>query len=200
MISHKNKFIFVHTPKTGGDSINSVLQPYSEEKYEIHSARKCLKISCSDFFEGYEKHTPLSQIYKNWKPEYNNLDEYYKFGVVRNPWDRAISWYFYRSNHSHFDKKTFLNFLPRRSCFNYFQVEGFKIKKMDYIIRFEYLQEDFNFVCGKIGLPRLNLPHRNKRKHKHYSEYYDDEMVRAVQNLYAQDIYHFGYKFNQAKI
>ena len=78
MISHKYKFIFIHIEKTGGTSINDFF----------------------NFDDVYEKHGTINYF----KNEYGKklFDEYFKFTIVRNPWDWLVSRYHWSKYHQKF--------------------------------------------------------------------------------------------------
>ncbi len=73
-------------------------------------------------------------------------------------------------------------------------------KKVDFVARYENIENDFKIIADKIGLPSsVTLPHRNKtssrRRGKHYTEFYTEEAKEAVARIYADDIEMFDYKF-----
>jgi hypothetical protein len=135
----------------------------------------------------------------------NRYKEYFTWTLVRNPWDRLVSTYKDKASKGYgpwcnFKNLTFSDFIINK--------EGIKnshtcVQKtqfppnIDFIGRFENLQEDFNTICDKIGMPRQELPHKNKSKHKHYTEYYDDETRQIVAEKFAKDIEYFGYEFGE---
>jgi len=187
MISHKHKFIFIHIPKTGGSSVDYFFTNTYREG-------------------GLKTKHRTAQTYKLQFP--NQFSEYFKFTIIRNPWEKCFSYYNYRARDNSqngfdrfFEFKTWIHrkinsplvFKPQ---FDFLKNEYDEIL-IDYTMRFEKLQEDFNIVCDKIGIPHSQLPHVNKTKHKHYTEYYDDETREIVAEKYARDIEYFGYKFGE---
>ena len=194
MIRHDHKFIFIHIPKTGGTSIEGIFKEDVGGPFEGSRGVK-------------RKHASARKMKKIHPAEW---DEYFKFAVVRNPFDLLVSRYHWSRDvqclSSFNEKKTFRQFIiaidrggfkPKwavpKSQLSFLSVN--KEMKMDFIVRFENLQEDFNIVCDKIGIPRKELPHINKSNHKHYTEYYDDETREIVAKRYAKDIEYFGYEF-----
>jgi hypothetical protein len=197
MISHTYKFIFVHIPKAAGTSIEHWLFKH----YQLNQKKHI-------FFDKdllhFNQHLTLSEIRKHRFLGQSFLD-YFKFTFVRNPWERIVS----AAKYKRMALKQFLNYdfsswqsrnldpdrhrLPQYDFL--FDDSGNKL--IDFIGRFEKLQDDFNTVCDKIGIPQQQLPHKNKTNHKHYTEYYDDETRDIVAERYAKDIEYFGYKFGE---
>jgi len=144
-------------------------------------------------------------------------NEYFKFAIVRNPWDRLVScWknkievpivynYYYEAlGVSHPKSLSFADFIRRLNAGALYTDRHWtplhsliKLDSVDFIGRFENLQEDFDIVCDKIGISQQQLPHKNKTKHRHYTEYYDDETRQIVADKYAKDIEYFGYEFEE---
>ena len=125
---------------------------------------------------------------------------------MRNPFERAVSIVEYvnafnRDNgfpHLILDFKEFYikDFINEQEKSKYSSQYDF-IKGCDFVGKLENLQEDFNKICDKIGIPQQQLPRINKSTHKHYTEYYDDETRQIVAEKYAKDIEYFGYEFGE---
>ena len=65
--------------------------------------------------------------------------------------------------------------------------------KIDFMGKFESLEEDFNRILNDLKLPPVELPHHNITSHKHFSHYYCQESKEIIQNFYHRDFINFGY-------
>lgn len=185
MICHKHKLIFIHIPKTGGSSIEIAINP----SVSLDESPQTLGTGNTSF---RGKHWNIDKCQQEYK-EY--FDSYFKFTFVRNPWDREVSrWKWFAVA-----LKMNVSFKKHLKNMNNYREWIYRNDKypFDFIGRFENLQEDFNIICDKIGIPKQKLPHSNKTKRKHYAEYYNDETREIVAEKYAKDIEHFGYKFGE---
>jgi len=66
---------------------------------------------------------------------------------------------------------------------------------VDFIGRFESLQDDYNKMMKAIGLPERTLKHINKYERDDYRKYYTDEDIEKVFQLYKRDIEYFKFTF-----
>jgi len=64
---------------------------------------------------------------------------------------------------------------------------------LDEIIRFEQLQEGWEYICSKIGLEDVSLPHLNRGREMDYKSIYDSDTEKLVRSLYKIDFDTFGY-------
>ena len=200
MISEQNKFIFIHTAKTGGNSMHFALKDHIDD--ELHGTGSNLGAKNTKY--NTYKHSNIRQYIERIPPEL--YKDCFRFSTIRNPWDRCISFYFspHRGYPSRFDRNNFLRMLHSQVftfrtyvCVNQTPYETPLDSDMDYIMRFESLQDDFDIVCGKIGLPKIKLPSMNKSRHTHYSHYYDDDLVDIVAAKYHEEIVYGGYTFER---
>jgi hypothetical protein len=202
MISLQKRFLFVHIPKTAGNSIQSVLRRYSED--QLVALRKeqdgVERFGLRNPTYKLKKHSMLSEYHKAMGDEqFRNL---YKFTCVRNPWDRMVSYYFTPTqNPETWNKKKFREIFSKTvSVQDYLRLddgEDDPFANVDYIMRFESLADDFRAVCTAIDISPPMLPQYNRSNREHYSKYYDDELRELVRSRFAAEIERFGYVFEQ---
>ena len=186
------KPLFIHIPKAAGMVIQKIVENLNEDMGPSNEV--CL-------------HKKVTRYRKSYR------DRHYVFSFVRNPFDRLVSAYFFLKAggiHRHdrrrarklandfntFVKEDLLS-KPINRILHFHPMVHWLDAEIDFIGKFENLQEDFNTICDKIGIPQQKLPHKNATKHKHYTEYYDDETRKIVAEKYAKDIEYFGYEFGE---
>lgn len=202
MISFQKRFLFVHIPKTAGNSIQSVLRDYSED--ELVALR-----SEQDGVERFGVRNPKYKVKKHstlaeyraalGEVEFRNL---YKFTCVRNPWDRMVSYFFTPTQKAEvWDRKKFRKIISSAvPVAEYLRLDKGKedpFANVNYIVRFENLADDFRTVCAVLDISVGALPRYNRSKREHYSKYYDDELRELVRARFAAEIERFGYTFEE---
>jgi hypothetical protein len=214
-ISHKHKFVFVSVPKTGSETIRQVLNPFSDIKskfeppYDHHAKSKELREHFNKKGWDWNTYYKFAFVRNPWSLTVSlyffQRDKVDEWSNMENP----PTWDGFKENFDMFKRQmdrcpTFedyvnmLNNCPHVHLQSEWMTANNSNKNIiDYVGRFENLQEDFDLICDKIGIPQQQLPRKNKSKHKHYTEYYDDETRQIVEKLHAKDIEMFGYEFEE---
>src|SRR5207245_4348496 len=138
------------------------------------------------------------------------FETYFKFGFVRNPWDRAVSLYERAEALQLREKMTFAEFVdwiqyssatcvhssPHRYQLDWF-VDSNGNVLADFIGKFERLDEDWPFVAKKLGVSETLPDQRANRWKRHYTEYYTARKKEMIKNKFRVDIERFGYEFGR---
>ena len=193
MICHKHRCIFVHIPRCAGTSMEISVIGHGDRLETKHLIASTAK-----------------EMYK----EYWN--DYFKFSFVRNPWDRMVSmakfeygvrldhrldeisfpYYFEQYSPIEIDRRT-----PSRddtfSPINNAVYLNILNEDLDFIGKFENIQEDWAYVCSQIGKAEepLKNDQEHQFKHKPYRVYYREDTKKIIADAYAKDIDYFNYSF-----
>jgi len=195
--------IFVHIPKTGGTSVFSAIWKHERTMpnfhvWKSHNSALLRKEKLQAVF------TPRdADAY--WKNAF-------KFTFIRNPWDHLVSWYHqglkdgtYHSSFNHWvedgmqtahnrnDLVPGSDTRDHRNQLSYFtDIDGAVL--VDFIGRYENLEQDFQVVCQRIGV-YFELEHVNQSIRRPYQEYYNTSNRQIVHDQFGDFIDQFGYKF-----
>ena len=145
--------------------------------------------------------------------EPDTWESYFKFGFVRNPFERFVSAYLFLFRNSlgggqrepkriTEGMKAALNRPKFRQRVlvapqSELLIDAMGELALDRVGRHERLQADFDEIAQCLGLPPMPLAKRNATRHAHYSHYYDTELKEMVAALYGQDLTRFHYRFDQ---
>lgn len=209
IISHRHRFIFFAVPKTGTHSVRHALREHlAEDDLEQVGLFVHKRLPFPELSRIGHGHLSATQI----KPVLGEerFERYFKFAFVRNPYDRFVSYCAFMSRQSNvfetqpqgFMKHVIRDLRPFDHVLFRPQYEMLCNERgelaMDFVGRVEQLQNDYNLACAKIGIPSSSLAQINASRHRHYSDYYDDDLKAWVGAFYRRDIELFGYAFNAA--
>ena len=175
MINHELKCIFVHIIKTGGVSIATGLNM---------QAKQC--------------HLTASEI--RTKVGDATWNRYFKFSIIRNPWDKMVSSYHFNHHKWVPEGTPFEDYIRRWGKGQQItrfppQNSAYINEDLDFIGHFETLEADFQTILSHLKHPPLELGHLNRSRHRNYRDYYSDETRQIVENQFTDDIRRWGFRF-----
>lgn len=194
------------------------LKPFDDKKAIFVHIPKCAGVSINKMFFGNLAggHATLNDYTVIFEPKC--INEYFKFTIVRNPWDRLVSAYFFLKSGglNHEDRRFFEKELSQFNSFDDFVINWLtvdNIKKyhhfkpqlhyiseanekvnLDFIGRLENIHNDLNYICKRLNFNKT-LPLLNKSNHTNYKDYYNQKTIKIVQDVYGKDIDFLGYNF-----
>jgi len=199
MISHEYRCIFIHLPRTGGTSIEKAL--CGKNWWDVDPSTKHLIAS------------QAREVYKDY------WDAYFKFSIVREPCSRMLSCLRFPEYFSinYLSTSTYSDFLR-----GYMQRFGYPLtveydhrfhkpvqskralpnavylnaldEELDYIGRFEKLDEEFSNIAKMLGAEDLTLEHFGASPTKPTDNFTCPESLVLIKKLFQHDFEHFGYK------
>jgi hypothetical protein len=205
IISASHRYVFAAIPKTGTHAVRQALRPHLRagdfEQVGLFVKRQLPIPALASLGHG---HISLAQLRGYMDPE--KFGDYFKFAFVRNPFDRFVSYCSFMARGSdvfatdprrvmrHYVAKApgeHVLFKPQHSF-----VEGAGGAMLaDYIGRVETIQESFDFIASRIGIPAVQLQRVNSTERSGYRDYYDQQLIDSVARIYARDLELFGYEF-----
>lgn len=222
IISHSHRFIFIKTKKTAGTSIELALSPHLKvgdlasplgnllPRHRLFSKPFVSLLRQKDqAIRARNDHLPFSVIDKYFREE---TQGYFAFCVERNPWDKAVSaFYYWTSKHgknaSKTDVENFLDFTAsqRLSYFSDYEkyMQGDR-QQVDRVLRYERLSNDFAEVMADLSLPQITLdeitantqqrPKTAQRLEAFYGVNFDNTAASNVRKVFAREIEYFQWE------
>lgn len=214
IISPGRRYIFVHIPKTGGTALALALEDRAKaddiligDTPKAKRRRKRLKAL-----------TPAGRLWKHSKladiegiVSSDELASSFVFTLVRNPWDRMVSYYHWLrdQNFDHSavarakatDFSSFLNDPTiqrsvRGNPYSSYLTDAQGCEHANCYVRLEHLEQDLVPVWTHLGF-NLDVPRVNaSARERDWRPYYSDRNAEVLRSICAVDIEKFGYEFD----
>ena len=208
VISHKHRFIYWKPHKVASTSVMYALSKLCNEHDSCGGIAGKVEIEVENYRRNMCAFSHLLTMGNHAAPGEirdvtdimwgcNLWNQYYKFTIVRNPWDWALSLIDY-AQHELGKDLDFDDVVKRSQRHYWFSDEGEPLA--DYYIRFENLDEDYAAVCHHLGLPHDQLPKLRvgqRNAEKPYWEYYTEETRDLIARTFEREIDHFSYRFGE---
>lgn len=209
-ISHKYKVCFVRIPKTACSSITHYLIKNIDDREAVHSGVDDVKIKSTLGKNPIRKpimankyvHYTLEDIVKDKFLTPQQLNEYKIFGVIRDPFDRQLSMYYFRKKWDRKVKASLQDYknLTINNCAMKINPEATGRIQTDYMtykgrqygtfLLYDDLEANLQKFMTNHGLPtEHNLPkHKSGNRVARGNEIkFDDEVKQSIKEHYLKD-------------
>jgi hypothetical protein len=220
LMSDRYRFLFLVNPKTASTSMRRYLRKNVADAVYLQHRVATLGVSVD---QKYNPHHNNARIVESLCTSLGKrYDDYFSFAMIRNPWEKMVSRYFYeRSDKNHvrffepnYDESSALHFRfddwltsmsPRGNRIEefVFNHQGKQLVNKIYPVETftpAALCRDINEFNANRDVPPLtltqDLPVTNTTQHAHYSTYYSAESVEIVRQLFRKDIELGRYEFD----
>ncbi len=226
IISHKHKFIYIKTKKTASTSIEMEISKFcgpkdvitpigpederkrinsetmkSMQNYHIgfkkYSAKDYLKLLKNKRKKKFTNHDSAKYIKNNVKKEV--WENYFKFTFDRNPFDRAVSFYYFSTSEPRPDIGEYLNRVSKSRLSNWERYTVNDHIAVDFLGRYENISEEISRVCEKIGIEEnIELPKSKSGYRPEKSEYkqvMNDMAKKRIKVVCAKELEKLKYEW-----
>lgn len=214
ILSRARRYIFVHAPKTGGTSLALALEARAAaDDIMLGDTPKALKrrhrVQNVESSGRLWKHSMLSDLYG--LATQDEMEQFFVFTLVRNPWDRMVSYYHWLRAQS-FDHPAvglakaleFPAFLRaplilagmRDFPYGRYVQDADGVERADLFVRLEHLEDDLAPLEAHLGFALGRIPETNRStRDRDWRVYYGDDEAEIVAQACAEDIARFSYRF-----
>ncbi len=210
LISHLKKFIYTKTTKTAGTSVESYFEKFCmpDGEWEFQHARE--EYVSETGVIGYRGINSTGKVWFNHMSAANIKklagetvwNEYFKFAVIRNPFDRHVSRFFFVNKPTGSRDTMIKNFRDWvkdggvNTDRNVFTIDGHVC--LDFFIRYENLIDGVGQVCRRLEIPfePERLPHLKasfRDRKISLSDFYDYDAYKIVRQKCEFELNYFRY-------
>ena len=197
MIIVKNKFVFIHIPKTSGSSLTKIVKEYAitnQKTYDSGNGWQGTYHFNSRQYSG--QHTSINNLNKEDLLMISNLPI---ITIVRNPYSWLVSVYenFYIKDISTFKK--FILHLDEGKIFNFkfwgklLQTQFIKNKHNYEVEIYKFEENPHENICKKYNLKYKFIHEIDRKRTKKIKDYYDNDLINIVNNIFYDDFTYLNY-------
>ena len=207
-------FLFIHVPKAAGTSVAGafahldLVRAYKRMKDPARRVAWIAEKGIPEEVLTLPIHTPAVHL-KSVLGE-DRFKAFYRFAIVRNPWDMELSWYTYNAqtesapHHQRVIGYADFNDYVRRHLAEHgsllangpqtkYVLDEDGVELVDDVFRYEEVDQGFAKVLERLSLNGIELDQFNQSYHVPWTEAYTAETFELVRTIAQPDADAFGY-------